>query len=128
MANGIPRPIRILIVDDDKTFNRTLEARLAKAGFRVETCFDGASALAAFSATRFDLVVLDLVMPTMPGFAVLEEIRKRDAKVPVVVLSMLHQEEDVEKVTKLGASKYLAKSSPSFMDELVKYAEEVSVS
>ncbi len=128
MANGIPRPLRILVVDDDKTFNRAIEARLAKAGFRIKACFDGESALKAFDASPFDLVVLDLVMPAMPGFAVLEELRVRDAKVPVVVLSLLHQEEDVEKVMRLGATKYLTKSSPTFMDELVRYAEEVSVS
>lgn len=128
MPNNIPRPLKVLVIDDDKTFNRAVEARLSKEGFFPESYFDGQSGLAAFQKAKFDLVVLDLVMPGMPGFVVLEELRKVNPTMPVVILSLLHQEEDMEKVKKLGATKYLSKASPSFMDDLVHYAEELSVS
>src|SRR5579864_3249986 len=68
MAHSIPRPLKILVIDDDQMFNRTVEARLAKEGFLPESCFDGESGLKAFDGKKFDLVVLDLVMPHMPGF------------------------------------------------------------
>jgi DNA-binding response OmpR family regulator len=128
MPDNIPRPIRILVIDDDKTFSRGVEARLAKDGFRPELYFDGKAGIDAFKKTDFDLVVLDLVMPAMPGFTVLQELRKMNATVPIVVLSLLHQEEDVDRVMKLGATQYLSKSSASFMDDLITYAEKVSVS
>ena len=123
---GIPRPINILVIDDDKLFNRSVEFRLRRAGFLPQTVFDGEAALAALAKSKFDLVVLDLVMPGMTGYDVLREIRKKDAQTPVVVLSLLHQEEDVTRSTELGATKYLAKTSSTFMDDLVKYAEEIS--
>ena len=128
MSPGIPRPLKILIIDDDKVFSRALEARLAKTGFRIETAFDGPSGLQLLSEKKFDVVILDLVMIGMPGFEVLPEIRKNDPNIPVIILSLLHQEEDVERVMKLGANKFFAKSAPSFLEELVKYLEEVSVS
>jgi len=128
MTPKIPRPLRIMLVDDDKLFARTVEARLAKEGFRVESFFDGVSALAAFNAAPFDLAIIDLVMPAMPGFIVIEELRKRNKTVPIATLSLLHQEEDIEKVEKLGATRHFSKTDPGFMDDLAKYAEEVSVS
>ncbi len=128
MASGIPRPIKILLVDDDKTFNQAVEMRMYRAGFQTETANDGPTALKLFEAKPFDLVILDLVMPGMPGFDVIEAMHKIKPKVPIAVLSLLHQEEDVEKVTKLGASKYFSKSDGAFLEKLIKYAEEVSVS
>lgn len=128
MSGGIPRPIAILIVDDDQPFNRAVEARMHRAGFNTATAGSGEEAIKKFGEKHFDLVILDLVMPGMTGFDVIEEIRKRDAKVPIAVLSLLHQEEDVERVTALGATAYFLKTDVAFVDKLVKYAEEVSVS
>ena len=128
MDRKIPRPLRILLVDDDQTFNRVVEAHLVKGGFRVDAFFDGIAALAAYDKQPYDMAVVDLVMPKMPGFVVIEELRKRSKTLPIATLTLLHQEEDIEKVKKLGATKYFSKASPGFMDEIVKYAEEVSVS
>jgi DNA-binding response OmpR family regulator len=123
----VPRPLKILIVDDDQAMVRTLEMRLTRAGFLVESVLDGATALAVLKKKPFDLVILDLVMPAMPGFEVLKEMRKNDAKTPVAVLSLLHQEEDVERTKQLGATAYFSKSSPAFLDDLVKYAVALSI-
>lgn len=123
---GIPRPLKILVVDDDKVLNRTVEFRLRKAGFITEAVLDGKAALAAFGKTAFDLIILDLVMPGTPGLEVLKEIRKKNTQIPVAILSLLHQEEDMRRVSELGATKYFTKSSPNFMDDIIAYAEEVS--
>lgn len=128
MSQGIPRPIKILLVDDDKTFNQAVELRVSRAGFQTETANDGPTALKLFQSKSFDLVILDLVMPGMPGFEVLEAMHNARPNVPIAVLSLLHQEEDIEKVTKLGATKYFSKSDGTFLEKLIKYAEEVSTS
>jgi two-component system alkaline phosphatase synthesis response regulator PhoP len=128
MPDGIPRPIKILTVDDDKVFSRALELRLAKAGFMTDVVFDGQSAINALTTKKYDLLILDLVMPDMSGFDLLRKIREQNIKVCSVALSMLRQEEDIMLVKELGASEYLTKSSPTFMDELVKFAEKLSVS
>ncbi|MDP2598572.1 MAG: response regulator [Candidatus Liptonbacteria bacterium] len=122
----IPRPIRILIVDDDKKLNRALEFQLNKAGFLTKSAFDGASALNILRNERFDLIVLDLVMPGIPGFDVLLDIRRGSDMTPVIVLSMLRQEEDVRRAKELGANEYFSKQSP-YMDQVVKYAEKLSI-
>ena len=127
MTNAIAKPLKILIVDDDKTFNRALEFRLTNAGFITETVFEGASALKVIQEKSYDLVVLDLVMPGMSGFEVLAEMRKINTQIPIIVLSLLHQEEDMKRVHDLGATKYFAKSSASFMGDLIKYVEGMSV-
>ncbi len=125
---SVPRPIRILIVDDDKRLNRALEFQLNKAGFLTKSVFDGAAALATLKKEKFDLIVLDIVMPGIPGFDVLAEIRDSGIETPVVVLSMLRQEEDVERAKKLGAVEYFTKISTGYVDEIVKFAEKLSVS
>jgi two-component system alkaline phosphatase synthesis response regulator PhoP len=123
--SAIPRPIKILIVDDDKKLNRMLEFRLSNAGFMTKAAFDGEEALRILKKESFDLIVLDLVMPKMPGFDVLVEMRRLNIQAPVVVLSMLRQEEDVRRARELGAREYFVKL-PSFVDAVVKYAEKIS--
>ena len=121
----VPRPIRIFIVDDDRQLNRMLEFQLSKAGFITRTASDGEAALEILKKEQFDLIFLDLVMPKLPGFEVLAELRRREIKTPVVVLSMLRQEEDVQRAKNLGASEYFVKT-PGFVGEAVKYAEKMS--
>lgn len=122
----VPRPIRILVVDDDKQLNRMLEFQLNKAGFITKTASDGEAALEILRKEQFDLVFLDLVMPKLSGFDVLLEMRRLGIQTPVAVLSMLRQEEDVRRAKELGATEYFVKSS-GFVTEAVKYAEKVSV-
>ncbi|OGY98981.1 MAG: hypothetical protein A2945_04010 [Candidatus Liptonbacteria bacterium RIFCSPLOWO2_01_FULL_52_25] len=123
---AVPRPIRILIVDDDRQLNRTLEFQLNKAGFIIKTAFDGEAGLEILKKEKFDLVFLDLVMPKLPGFDVLASMRQLGIDTPVAVLSMLRQEEDVKRAKDLGANEYLIKSS-GFVGEAVKYAEKLSI-
>ena len=125
---NIPRPLKVLVVDDDQVINNEVEVRLRTAGFFPDHAFDGQSALDKIASLPFDLIVLDLVMPGISGFDVLKEMQDKKIAIPVVVLSTLRQEEDVQRAEKLGARECFAKSSPNFMDEVVKYAEMVSVS
>jgi len=121
-----PRPLRILIADDDQAMNNEVYARLKKAGFLPDQAFDGEDALRKI-AFPFDLIILDLVMPGISGFDVLKEMQNMKITTPVVVLSTLRQEEDMERVKNLGARESFAKVDPNFMENVVKYAEALSV-
>jgi len=124
---NIPRPLKILVVDDDQVMNNEVAARLRKSGFFPDQASDGASALGKMGSAQFDLIILDLVMPGLSGFDVLKEMQTKNISIPVVVLSTLRQEEDVQRAEKLGARECFAKSSPDFMDAVIKYAEDLSV-
>lgn len=125
-ANKIPRPLNILVIDDDERFRNVVAARLTKAGFLAEAVQDGATALDKLQQKKFGLVVLDIVMPGMSGFDVLRGIRSKGIETTVIMLSVLRQEDDLRLAKELGASACFAKSSPVFMDDVVKYAEQLS--
>ncbi len=80
---------RVLVVDDDPVVHRVLQAILGEAGYQVLGCLHGAEALEAVVTERPQLVLLDLMMPTVDGFAVLQQLReRRDTRaLPVVVLT-----------------------------------------
>jgi DNA-binding response OmpR family regulator len=103
---------RILIVEDDKFLASALEAKLFKDGFIVEAIGDGADVIGTLSKYTPDMILLDLMMPKMDGFAVLEQMKKNDTlkSVPVIVITNLSQTEDADKARELGAIDYLIKS------------------
>lgn len=103
-------PKRILIVEDEKPMANALSLKLQSAGFKTHIANDGEAALTAIKEGRFDLIILDLVMPKKDGFAVLEELGKMNITTPVLVASNLGQEEDKQKAKQLGASDYFIKS------------------
>ena len=113
---------KILIVEDEKAIATVFELKLAGAGFVAMSVGNGEDALALLAKDHFDLVLLDLVMPKMDGFAVLEEMKRRGLATPVIVLSNLNQEEDKKRAKDLGAREFFLKSDMPITD-LVAYAE-----
>lgn len=101
---------KILLVEDEKPLSRVLSLKLGKVGFDVATAYNGADALKTLEEGNFDLVLLDLVMPKMGGFEVLEEMQSRGIKVRTIILSNLSQNEDKQKAMKLGAVDFFTKS------------------
>jgi CheY-like chemotaxis protein len=93
---------RILIVDDSFTA-RSIIGRLIGAEYSLSFAGNGAEALAAVRADRFDLVLLDLLMPVMDGFATLAEIRKIDPSLPVLIVSADIQDSTRRRVLEAGA-------------------------
>jgi DNA-binding response OmpR family regulator len=106
----------ILIVEDEKAYSRALVLKLGHAGFTVETAENGEDALDFLRKKRFDLVTLDLVIPKINGFEVLEAVKKENIKVPIMVLSNLAQEEDKKKIKELGAETFIEKSDSSIVE------------
>jgi CheY-like chemotaxis protein len=108
-------PKRILLVEDDRFLRKAAEVRLRRAGYTVITAADGEEAIATASATRPDLVLLDLIMPRMQGFEVLRLLRAQPnmQSVPIVVLTNLSQDADRERAMTHGANGYLIKANMS---------------
>ena len=102
---------KILIVEDEEPVARALQLKLQRYGIESEIVPDGREALLRLSKEKFDLITLDLILPKMDGFDVLEEIRKKGTPVPVWVVSNLGQEEDIQRAKKLGAIDYFVKSN-----------------
>jgi len=102
---------KILIVEDDQTLVRMYQTKLTLEGFEVEVSFDGKVGLEKLKDFSPDLILLDLAMPKMDGFEFLEHLSKEEKwkKIPVLILTNLGQEPDVEKAKALGAKDYLIK-------------------
>jgi two-component system response regulator MtrA len=99
---------RVLLVEDDPSIREITELGLRNAGFRVTAAGDGRDALLHFRQEPFDLVVLDLMLPTLDGYEVCREIRK-ESRVPIVILSAKSDTVDVVVGLELGADDYVTK-------------------
>lgn len=112
-------PAKILIVDDEPHIRRILQFLLEQAGYQVVVAADGRQALDLMAAQRPDLVLLDVMMPHLDGFAVLESLRKdRDGQcTPVIMLTARGESADRVRGLRVGANDYLGK--PFDRDELL---------
>ncbi|HXS97576.1 MAG TPA: response regulator [Candidatus Limnocylindrales bacterium] len=110
-AAGAHAGARILVVDDDQSNREILCRRLAREGFATASETGGEAALARLKQEKFDLVLLDLVMPEMDGFEVLARLRSDPAfrDLPVVVLSAMDDLQNAVRSIEMGAEDFLAK-------------------
>ncbi len=107
----VPNGKNILIVEDERPLSHALEMKLKAQGFTTKVVMNGQDALSELANGKYDMVLLDLIMPIMDGFGVLEEMKSKKLKVPVIVLSNLGQDEDRTKTKALGAVDYFVKSN-----------------
>ena len=105
-------PKTILIIEDDKFLREMIAKRLREEGYDVSMAVDGEEGIKKIQGEKPDLILLDLILPGIDGFEVLERMRKDSelAKIPVVILSNLGQKEEVERGLNLGAVDYLIKA------------------
>jgi two-component system phosphate regulon response regulator PhoB len=108
----------ILLVEDDRFLRRAAEASLRQRGFTVVPAGDGEEALAKVAEGVPDLVLLDLLMPKLPGMEVLRRLKADPAtsSVPVLVLSNSSREQDIREVMDLGALAYWVKANLSLKE------------
>ncbi|MBI5935154.1 MAG: response regulator transcription factor [Chloroflexi bacterium] len=99
---------RVLIVDDEPRYLRLLDANLRTEGYEVVTASDGQQAIDVFSAQPVDLILLDIMMPRMDGFAACQRIREFSS-VPIIILTAKGEEQDRVRGLDLGADDYLVK-------------------
>ncbi len=120
----MPDRKKILIVEDEGAIAKPLGMKLGFAGFDVKYAVDGEEALAILEKEKFDLILLDLLMPKIDGFGVLGAMRQRGDQTPVIVATNLNQAEDMKRVFELGCKKYYVKADTT-LSQIVEHAHEV---
>jgi two-component system alkaline phosphatase synthesis response regulator PhoP len=107
----------ILVVEDEENLHETLKMNLELEGYEVTSAFDGAAAMQAVQNEYFDLIILDVMIPQIDGFAVTENIRLTNNEVPILILSAKNTSADRVLGLKKGADDYLIK--PFNLEELL---------
>jgi len=115
---------KVLIVEDDKMISSMYETKLKQEGFLVLTADNGHLGLEIAMKEKPDIILLDIILPQMDGFTVLQELRynKSMKSTPIIMLTNLGTDEDKEKGEKFGATDYLVKANltPAQVSEIIK--------
>lgn len=115
--------LKILLCEDDENLGMLLREYLQAKEYNAELCTDGEAGYRAFLKNKFDICVLDVMMPKKDGFALAQEIRQANADIPIIFLTAKVLKEDILKGFKLGADDYITK--PFSMEELVFRIEAI---
>ncbi len=99
----------ILLVEDEKNFGSVLRAYLKMNGFSVELCENGEEGLKAFTTGKYDLCIIDIMMPKKDGFTLSTEIKAVQKHTPIIFLTARGMREDIVKGYQLGADDYIIK-------------------
>ncbi|MCC6914190.1 MAG: response regulator transcription factor [Rhodospirillaceae bacterium] len=110
-------PTRILIVEDEPPIRKFLRTSLTPQGYQVLEATDGAEALETIDRNTVDVVLLDLGLPNLHGFDVIQKLREAKSRIPIIVLSSRTDEAGKVKALDLGADDYVTK--PFGLDELL---------
>jgi DNA-binding response OmpR family regulator len=105
----MPARRRILVAEDDHDVRELIRTRLTSTNYEVHAVRNGAEALDRFASFRPHAMVLDINMPVLDGFGVLEAMRAHGFNLPVLVLTARHAADDVRRAVSLGAKDYLTK-------------------
>lgn len=113
---------KILLVEDDIPLRDMYETRLKYEGYQIETASDGEEALAKAVKEKPDLILLDIMMPKVSGFDVLDILKNTEStkSIPVVIMTVLEQESNKVKGLVAGAEDYIIKSQTMPQDVIVK--------
>jgi DNA-binding response OmpR family regulator len=106
--------IKVLLVEDDVFLREICSKKLVKEGYTMHEAIDGEQALKGIEKIKPDIILLDIILPAIDGFQILNQIRshtnKEISKIPVIMLSNLGQEDDIKKAMDMGANDYLVKA------------------
>jgi DNA-binding response OmpR family regulator len=120
----MPVKKKLLVAEDEKSLAKAMQLKLTKAGFNVTVVSNGEEVLAELEKNKFDLIIMDLIMPKKDGFSTLEALKEKGNKTPIVVTSNLGQEEDIKRVKTLGAVEYIIKSNTS-LSGIIEQVEKI---
>lgn len=115
---------KILVAEDEKPMANALVIKLNKEGFQAKAVSNGEEVLQELANNKYDLLLLDLIMPKMDGFTTLKKIKEMAIKIKIIVTSNLGQEEDFARARELGASDYFVKSDTP-LSELVEAVKKI---
>jgi DNA-binding response OmpR family regulator len=112
----------ILFIEDEPNLQKTVGQILEQEGYEIKSALDGEIGLQLTRKEKPDLILLDLILPKLDGFKVLEELKKDETtkNIPVIVLTNLESEVDVERAMELGATTYLVKANYELEELVVK--------
>jgi two-component system, OmpR family, response regulator len=114
---------KILLCEDDENLGMLLREYLQAKGLNVDLMPDGEAGLKAFTKDKYDLCVLDVMMPKKDGFSLAQDIRNLNAEMPIIFLTAKSMKEDILEGFKLGADDYISK--PFSMEELMFRMEAI---
>lgn len=117
-----PEPV-VLIVDDNPDILLLLETNLRRAGFGIVKASDGEMALRAIEEEPPDVVLLDLMMPVLDGWGVMERLAGRPSAPPVIIISAATSQSNVDRAYAMGAVGYITK--PFILTEMIDRLREV---
>jgi len=116
--------IKVLLVEDDPFLSSMYTTKFKMEGFEIYSANDGKTGLNLAVSEKPDIILLDIMIPEMTGFEVLEELKKREdtRDIPVILLTNLSQKDEVEKGLELGAEEYVIKAyiTPTGMVDKIK--------
>ncbi len=110
-------PIKLLVVEDDANLGILLADYLRAKGYEAELCTDGQQGWLAYQKGKFDLLLLDVMMPLKDGFTLVNDIRKKDQETPIIFLTAKSMKQDTIQGLQIGADDYITK--PFGMEELL---------
>lgn len=117
----------ILIIEDEVALSSVLKSKLEKEGYTVEVCEDGEEGYNKLQEWEPDLILLDIVIPKMDGYKVLEKMKEEGINIPVIIISNSGQPVEIEKTKKLGAVDHLIKTQfepKEVIDKVFSYLNE----
>lgn len=118
---------KILIIEDEETMIDLLQRKLTAEGYEVSVARDGQEGLRVMQEVRPDLILLDIIMPKMGGFEVMEEMNKNKEleKIPVIVISNSGQPVELDRAQKLGAKDWLVKTEFDPQEVINKVVKQI---
>jgi len=122
---GMPK--KVLIIEDEEIMIDLLQRKLTQEGYEVSVARDGEKGLEAMREVKLDLILLDIIMPKMGGFEVMEEMAKDKElkKIPVIVISNSGQPVELNRAQKLGAKDWLIKTEFDPQEVLGKVVKQI---
>ena len=122
-STAMEENVKVLLCEDDENLGMLLREYMQAKGYDAELCSDGEQGYKAFLKTRFDVCVLDVMMPKKDGFSLAKDIRLASSEVPIIFLTAKQLKEDILEGFKIGADDYITK--PFSMEELVMRIEAI---
>jgi len=121
-------PKTILIVEDEPILQKTLTMALEQEGYEIKSALDGEIGLNMAKTIKPDLILLDLILPKMDGFEILDELKKDETskEIPIIILTNLESSQDIERALGLGAKTYLVKANYDLKDVIQKVKENIA--
>ena len=120
---------KILIIEDEKIIRDLLERKLTREGYSVVIATNGIDGLVEMREDRPDIVLLDIIMPKMGGFEVMEEMNKDETlkDIPVIVVSNSGQPVEIDRIKKMGAKDWLIKTEFDPQEVLEKVKKQIGI-